>query len=83
MDIQSEKTALIKVLENINDEALIRAIQSMIEYANRRDEEYLGISVAQYNEELEEADARIEKGEFITHKEAVKRIKGWRRKEGK
>jgi hypothetical protein len=78
MDIQSEKTALIKVLEKINDESLIRAIQSIIDYASKRDEEYLGTSVDQYNDELDEADDQIEKGEFILHDVAVKSIKGWR-----
>ena len=78
MDIQSEKTALIKVLENINDESLIRAIQSLIEYASKRDEEYLGTTVDQYNDELDEADAQIEKGKFIVHDVAIKKIKGWR-----
>ena len=45
MNIQAEKTALIKALEQTNDEALIRAIQQMIEYSVKRDEEYLGIGV--------------------------------------
>jgi hypothetical protein len=78
MDIQSEKTALIKVLEKINDESLIRAIQSLVEYASKRDEEYLGVTVDQYNDELDQADAQIEKGEFIAHEDAVKLVKGWR-----
>ncbi len=80
MDIKSEKTALIKELKKINDESLIRAIQSMLVYANKRDEEYLGISVDQYNEELDEANATIERGEFVSHKVAVRQLKGWRGK---
>ena len=78
MNIKSEKTALIKELKKINDESLLRAIQSMVEYANKRDEEYLGVSIDKYNKELEEANARIERGEFVAHKEAVKRSKKWR-----
>jgi len=81
MDIKSEKTALIKELEKINDEALIRAIQSLVDYASKRDQEYLGTTVDQYNDELDEADTQIEKGEFIVHEDAVKLVKGWRTQE--
>ena len=77
MDIQSEKTALIKVLENINDESLIRDIQSLIEYASKRDEEYLGTTVDQYNDELDEADARIDAGDFISHEDLGKEFSRW------
>lgn len=37
-------------------------------------------SIEQYNREIEEAEARIELGEFILHENAIKHIKGWRRK---
>ncbi len=63
------------MLEKINDESLIRAIQSLVEYANKRDEEYLGSTVDQYNDELDEANAQIEKGEFVAQEDAVKLIK--------
>ncbi len=36
------------------------------------------ISVEQYNKELEEADAEIEKGEFLTQDEALKEVRSWR-----
>ena len=81
MDIQSEKEALIKALSETNDEALIKAIHQMIEYSIKRDEEFLGISVDDYNRELLEAEKRIKDGNFVTHDEAVKRIKAWRSKE--
>ena len=38
------------------------------------------ISIEQYNKELEEADAEIDRGEFITHQQAVNEIGGWREK---
>ena len=80
MNIQSEKKALIKALEQTNDEALIKAIQQMIEYSMQRDEEFLGMSVDEYNRKLDEAEVRIKRGDFINHEEAVKRIQAWRRK---
>ena len=81
MNIQTEKIALIKALEQTNDEALIQAIQQMVEYSIKRDEEYLGISIEQYNRELDEAEARIIKGDFVLQSDAVKRVKAWRSKE--
>jgi hypothetical protein len=81
MSIQSEKKALIKALEQTNDEALIKAIQQMIEYSIKRDEEYLGINVDTYNLELEEAEKRIMSGKFVDHDQAVRRIKAWRSKD--
>jgi hypothetical protein len=81
MDIQVEKTALIKALEQTSDEALIKAIQQMIEYSIKRDEEYLGVSADDYDRELNEAEARIKKGNFVHHADAIRRIKSWRSQE--
>lgn len=36
------------------------------------------ISLDQYNKELDEAEAEIDRGEFLTHEEAVKQIRSWR-----
>lgn len=35
------------------------------------------ISIEQYNKELEEAEAEFERGEYFTHEEVLKQIKGW------
>jgi vacuolar-type H+-ATPase subunit D/Vma8 len=35
------------------------------------------ISRKQYNKELDEAVARIEKGEFVSHKDALKELSKW------
>ncbi len=80
MNIQAEKTAVIKALEQTNDEALIKAIQQIIEYSIKRDEEYLGIGIDDYNKELDDAYARVKGGNFISHEDAVKRIKACRSK---
>ncbi len=43
--------------------------------------EYTGderISLEQYNEELDKSEAEIDRGEFLTHEEAVKEIRSWR-----
>ena len=36
------------------------------------------IDIEQYNREIEEAEAEIDKGEYYTHEEAVRKIKSWR-----
>jgi predicted transcriptional regulator len=35
------------------------------------------ISIEQYNKELEEAEKRIEAGDFTTHEELIKEMKKW------
>lgn len=39
--------------------------------------ERFGISLEQYNRELDEADAEIERGEFTSHEEVMKQVKDW------
>ncbi|MBY0435450.1 MAG: hypothetical protein K2U26_15205 [Cyclobacteriaceae bacterium] len=80
VDIQEEKKQIIKSLERINDKALIHAIQNIIDFANQKDEEYLGESLEDYNQALEKADKEIDKGNFVEHEEAIKKIGEWRAK---
>lgn len=75
MDINSEKAVLIKEIEQLQDISLVRVLKSMLHYGMKNDGR---ISVEQYNRELEEADAEIEKGEFLTHEDAMKEIRSWR-----
>ena len=35
------------------------------------------VSVAEYNKELEEAEAEYERGEFITHEQLLQQVKQW------
>jgi predicted transcriptional regulator len=77
-NLQKNKKRIIESIERTNDEALIRIIQNMIEYGKLRDEEYLGESVEEYNLVLEKADLKIDKGNFVTHEEAIKKIREWR-----
>lgn len=75
MDIQAEKTALIKRLEQINDASLIQAIKHQVDYGLK--EKDGRISIEQYNKELDEADAEIDRGEFYTQEEVEKMSKKW------
>ena len=75
MDINSEKAVLIKEIQQLEDISLVRVLKSMLHYGMKNDG---GISIEQYNKELEEADAEIEKGEFLTHEETLKEVRLWR-----
>lgn len=71
-----ERDLLIKELQQVNDISLLQAVKAVLHYGMQREGK---ISIEQYNQELEDAEARIEKGQFIVHEEAINRIKGWRK----
>lgn len=75
MDINSEKAVLIREIEQLQDLSLVRVLKSMLHYGLKNEGR---ISIEQYNKELEEADAEIEKGDFLTHEDALKEIRSWR-----
>ncbi len=79
MNIDTERALLIKELQQVEDISLLRAIRAVLLYGLQSEGK---ISVEEYNRELEEAEARIERGDFIVHEEAVNRIKGWRKTGG-
>jgi hypothetical protein len=74
MDINSERSLIIKELQQINDLSLLRALKHMIHYALKNEGH---ISVDQYNRELDEAEARVKQGEFFTQDEVEKMAKKW------
>jgi hypothetical protein len=65
-DINLERSQIIKELQQINDISLLKAVKHLIHYGLKNDGH---ISIEQYNKELEEAEAEMDKGEFITHHE--------------
>lgn len=75
MDINSEKAILIKEIEQLQDISLVRVLKSMLHYGLKNEGR---ISIEQYNRELDEADNEIEKGDFLTHVDAMKEIRSWR-----
>lgn len=74
MDINTERSLLIKELQQIEDLSLLKAIKAMLHYGLKNEGR---ISIEQYNRELEEAEAEIDRGEFITHAELKKQMKEW------
>jgi len=70
LDIQAEKYSVIEALTKVNDINLIQKVKDILKQENR-------ISIEQYNKELDEADAEIDRGEFTTHQELKREMKEW------
>lgn len=64
------------VLEYVKkaDNRFLRLVKAMAENYNDDDDR---ISIEQYNKELDESIAQIERGETYTHEEMGERIKKW------
>ncbi len=74
MDINTERTLLIKELQQVEDISLLKTLKAVLHYGLKNEGR---ISVEQYNRELEEAEAEIDRGEFITQDELKKQMKAW------
>ena len=74
MDISNERSLLIKELEQVEDISLLQAIKAVLHYGLKNEGR---ISIEQYNLELEEAEARIDRGDFFTQEEVEKMSKEW------
>lgn len=74
MDINVERALLIKELKQVEDVSLLKAIKAMLHYGLLNEGR---ITVEQYNRELDEAEKRINNGEFYTQDEAEKIAKKW------
>ena len=74
MDINIERSLLIKELQQVEDLSLLQAIKAVLHYGLKNEGR---ISIEQYNRELEEAEAEIDRGEYITHEELKKQMKAW------
>jgi hypothetical protein len=74
MDINAERSLLIKELKQVEDISLLKTLKAVLHYGLKNEGR---ISVEQYNRELEEAEAEIDRGEFITHEELKKQMKAW------
>jgi hypothetical protein len=60
------------------DEAEKKSILQMLKtFVKGRKSKAGRVSIEEYNQELQEAEAEYEKGEYTTHEELVKQIKKW------
>ncbi len=74
MDINAERSLIIKELHQINDISLLRAVKYLIHYGLKNDGH---ISIDQYNREIEEAEKEIDQGEYLTQEELKKQMREW------
>lgn len=67
---QALKLELMEWLATVHDQKTIKEL-------SKWKEEHQRISIEQYNKELDEADAEIDKGEYYTQQEVERRSKAW------
>ncbi len=75
MDLQAELKWIHQELDNVKDETLLEAIKNILKYRKKVSSER--ISIEQYNKEIDESIAQIERGEFHTQEEVEKMAKEW------
>lgn len=72
MDLRTRKYTAIEKIMNLDEEAMKKLEVSLNDILSE------GTSLEEYNHEIDEADAAIDRGEYVEHQEAIKRIRGWR-----
>lgn len=73
MDIQAEKLDLINWLVTLSDKKVIRDLVEL-----RKSHE--NVTIVEYDQELEKANAEIETGKFVNPANAVDETQAWREK---
>ncbi len=75
MDLKAEIKWIHQELDNVKDPTLIEVFKNILKYRKKVSSER--ISIEQYNKEIDEANARIDNGEFYTQEEAEKIMEKW------
>jgi hypothetical protein len=72
--LDNEIQKYLPLLGDSEKKSLLSVIKSFLTLRN----EVSGtISIADYNKELEAAEAEFQKGDYISHEEMIKKIKQW------
>jgi len=74
MDLNVERTSLIKDLEQVDDESLLKTVKVILQYGLKKESR---ITIAQYNRELKEAEEKIDAGNYYTQDEVETMAKKW------
>ncbi len=69
--IAARKYAIIEKVMHLSEEELIELETSLLKFSEKP------ISIEQYNQELEEAEAEIDRGEFFSQEEVEEMAKKW------
>ncbi len=75
MDLKAEIKWIHQELDNVKDPTLIEVFKNILKYRKKVSSER--ISIEQYNKEIDESIAQIEKGDFYTQEEVEKMAKEW------
>lgn len=67
--LSEEMLAYFDRLTDAEQKSVLQLIKTFVESKN----DFRPQTIEEYNRELEEADARIEAGEFVTHEEVMKK----------
>lgn len=74
MDLQADLKWIHAELDKVKDPNLIEVFKHMLKYSINTSHR---IDIDQYNKEIDDAIARVEKGEFYTQDEAEKIMDKW------
>ncbi|MBK5192037.1 MAG: hypothetical protein JJE07_02295 [Flavobacteriaceae bacterium] len=77
MNVHEDLKWIQDQLNDITDPDLIAIFKSLLKYKNKKAE---GLTLAEYNRELDEAENEIESGNYYTQEEAQKIASQWGRK---
>lgn len=76
MDLQTRKLYFIESILSIANEKTIEKLEALLK-KEQENEDNQRISIEQYNRELEEANSRIDRGDFLTQDEVEKMSRKW------
>ncbi|WP_296623250.1 hypothetical protein [Marivirga sp.] len=76
MDLQTRKLQFIESILSIGNEKLIDKLEALLKKESQK-EESPRISIEQYNRELDEANARIDSGDHVSHESVKKESEKW------
>jgi hypothetical protein len=64
---------MLRYFLQLNDAEQKSVLQMIKTFLSSRGDEFRPVSLEEYNRELDEADAEIEAGEYVSHEEVMKR----------
>ncbi len=76
MGLEADIKWINQELKTVKDATLLNAIKNILKYRVKETQSER-ISIEQYNKEIDEANARIDNGEFYTQEEAEKIMDKW------
>lgn len=76
MDLQTRKLHFIEAILSIGNEKVIEKLEALLKKEQAK-EDGQRVSIEQYNRELEEANSRIESGQYTSHEDVTKESATW------